>query len=85
MKQPNIIALKMLSSKESTEDYTIRIQINSWLAYVGAFNNSKNGELWCDMINRPDDKRPGRAYHKWLRSGYLIHQYGFNVANHFIR
>ena len=85
MKQPNIIAFTQRPSTGSAADYEIGPKLTAWINYVGALNNSKNGEFWCDVTERPNDKRPGASYHKWIKDGYLIHQYGFDVANHFIK
>ena len=84
-KHKNIISFSQRPSTGSTEDYQIGPQVGAWMLYVGAIANAQTGEFYVNVTTRPNDKRPARQYHYWLLQGVLIHNYGFDVANHFIK
>ena len=85
MKHNNIISFSQRPSTGSAEDYQIGPQVGAWMLYVGAIANAQSGEFYANVTNRPNDKRPARQYHYWLKQGVLIHNYGFDNANHFIK
>jgi hypothetical protein len=85
-KFPNVITFKQRSSTGSEADYQLGTYITSWIMYVGGLtNNVSTSEFYANVVKRPMDKRPGRTYHKWLKEGALIHSFGFDVANHYIK
>ena len=85
MKHDDIICFTQRSLERTAENDARSIAINAWMTFVGALSNGKTAEFFCNVVDRPNDKRPGLTYHKWLAGGDLIHEYGFDKAHHFIK
>jgi len=71
----------------SFANFQIGMSISAWLNYVCAAytRNPQTGEYYAPVVTLPADYRVGKTYHKWLKIGALIHQYGFDAANHFVK